>query len=258
MESTIVKQLYHFNDHTTECEICNFPEHPEYTVLYLHGLKSNPWSRKANAIKAFCQRNNLNFQRYTLLGHEHDAHNFDECDFEIWKEQYVDIIENHIQGPIIIVGHCIGGWLGLFMAEKYPERIKGFLGLATAPDLIEQLIERSTLEQRQTLADTGRVEAQVERFLFVFSQHLWTSLNVNNILKQKTIDITCPIHLIHGQLDTFVKWEVIFKLAQKIQNPQLVTKLLKSSNHHLQDTTALSEIGNSLQDLYLAAKKKGG
>lgn len=54
------------------------------------------------------------------------------------------------------------------IAEEYPDRIKAFLGLAAAPDLIEQLLERSTLEQRQTLADTGFVEAQVEKYHYVF------------------------------------------------------------------------------------------
>lgn len=165
---TIIKQSYHFKDFTTEFEQCDFSEKPEFTVLYIHGLKSNPWARKADNIKELCRKNGLNFRRYELLGHGSDEKKFLRCDFELWKDQLRDIIANHITGPVIIVGHCVGGWLGMSIAEEYPDRIKAFLGLAAAPDLIEQLLERSTLEQRQTLADTGFVEAQVEKYHYVF------------------------------------------------------------------------------------------
>ena len=45
---TIIKQSYHFKDFTTEFEQCDFSEKPEFTVLYIHGLKSNPWARKVS------------------------------------------------------------------------------------------------------------------------------------------------------------------------------------------------------------------
>lgn len=255
---TIIKTKYLFREHTTECEICNFSTTPSFTVLYIHGLQDNPWSRKAENIKAFCKENSLNFQRYELLGHGLDSKNFDDCDFETWKAQLCDIIEHHITGPIIIVGHSVGGWLGMCMTEKYPKKIKGFLSLAVAPDLIDQMIARATNEQRQTLADTGKVETTLGRFHYVFSQRLWTSLNLNNLLQQEIINISCPTHLIHGQQDSFVSWESALKIAKKIKNPQVVTKLIKSSNHHLQDQFAITETRNSLDDILRAAQSKGG
>ena len=252
---TIIKQSYHFKDFTTEFEQCDFSEKPEFTVLYIHGLKSNPWAQKADNIKELCRKNGLNFRRYELLGHGSDEKKFLRCDFELWKDQLRDIIANHITGPVIIVGHCVGGWLGMSIAEEYPDRIKAFLGLAAAPDLIEQLLERSTLEQRQTLADTGFVEAQVEKYHYVFSQRLWTNLHANDLLQKDKIDITCPVHLIHGQQDNFVNWQVILKLAEKIAYGKTVVKILKNSNHHLQDSIAIHETAQSLYDLYQEAKK---
>lgn len=252
----IIKTVYFFREHTTNCEICNFSEN-SFTVLYIHGLADSPWSRKAENIKVFCKNNFLNFQRYELLGHGLDSKNFDECDFETWKDQLSDIIE-HISGPIIIAGHCVGGWLGMCMIEKYPKKIKGFLGLAVAPDLIEQMLARSTHEQRQTLSDTGKVETTLGRFHYVFSQRLWTSLHANDLLQQEVINISCPTYLIHGQQDFFVDWKSILRIAEKIKNPQVVVKLIKNGNHHLQDQFAITEVKNSLCDILHAAKMKGG
>lgn len=252
----IIKQSYHFKDFTTEFEQCDFSKDADFTVLFIHGLKATPWIRKANMIKEFCKKNSLNFRRYELIGHGSDEKNFLRCDFELWKDQLRDIIANHIAGSVIIVGHCVGGWLGLSIAEEYPDRIKAFLGLAVAPDLIEQLLDRSTLEQRQMLADTGFVEAQVDRCHYVFSQRLWTNLHVNDLLQKDTINVTCPVHLIHGQRDNFVNWHSILKLADKIAYDKTVVKILKNGNHHLQDSIAIREMEQSLLDVYLEAKMK--
>ena len=258
MNLIIEKKLYCFKCHTTNYEKCIFNENADLTVVYIHGLQSTPWTRKVEKIKNICKNLNLNFYRCELLGHGLDQKNFSDCDFEIWKEQLRDIIDHHLSGPLLIIGHCVGGWLGMCMAEEYPQRIKGLLSLAAAPDLIKQLIARSTPEQRQILADTGFVEASVEKYNYIFTQRLWTSLHVNDLTQKEKIDITCPVHLIHGQQDNFVNWNVIMKLPDKISYPRTVIKLLKSSNHHLQDATAFREIEHSLTDLYTLAQKKAG
>ncbi len=257
MNLTIEKKLYRFKRHTTNYEECIFNPDADLTVVYIHGLQSNPWARKVEKIKSISKNLKLNFYRCELLGHGLDEKNFSDCDFEIWKEQLRDIIEHRLTGSLLVVGHCVGGWLGMCMAEEYPQRIKGFLSLATAPDLIKQLIARSTPEQRQILADTGFVEASVEKYHYVFTQKLWTSFHVNDLTQKEKIDIGCPVHLIHGQQDNFVNWDVILKLSDKISYPQTVVKLLKKSNHHLQDPVALQEIEHSLTDLYTLIQKSG-
>lgn len=256
MNTTIIKKPYHFKNYTTEYEECNFKANAEFTVLYIHGLRSNPWSRKADNIKETSHKLGLNFRRYELIGHGSDTENFTECDFDLWKEQLRDIIENHLKGPLVIVGHCVGAWLGMCITEEYPDRIKAFLSLAASPDLIEQLLTRSTHEQRQALAETGVVEANIEKYHYVFSQRLWTSLHANDLLQKPVINITCPIHLLHGQQDNFIDWHVVLKLVDKVAYPKAVVKLLKNSNHHLQDAVAIQETKQSLCDLYALIKKK--
>lgn len=255
MKNVIEKKPYHFRNFTTEYEECLIPT-AAYTVLYIHGLGSNPWSRKADNIKETSLKLGLNFRRYELVGHGSDKGNFTQCDFELWKDQLRDIMTNHISEPLIIVGHCLGGWLGMCLTQNYPERVKAFLSLATCPDLIEQMLNRSTPEQRQKLADTGVVEADVEKYHYVFSQKLWTSLHANDLLQQPEINLSCPVHLIQGQQDNFIDWHVILKLADKIVYPKTVVKILKNSNHHLQDAIALRETAQLLCDLYALIKKK--
>ncbi len=255
MHTTFEKTLYHFKDFTTEYEEYSC-EKAAFTVLYIHGLGGSPWSRKAETLKNYALSLGLNFKRYELIGHGYDQNNFSRCDFELWKEQLEDIITCHISTPVIIVGHCVGGWLGMCLAEKHPNRIKAFLSLAACPDLIEQKLRSSTPEQRKTLAETGVVETMIEKYRYTFSQRLWTTMHQNDLLQKSSIDIQCPIHLLQGQKDNFIDWTVVLRLLEKINYSKTVVKILKDSNHHLQDKTSLHEMCQSLRDLYELIKKE--
>ncbi len=244
MNETIEKRQYHFKGFTTECEVCNV-EGAAYTVLYIHGLRSNPWSRKAEVIKSCAAALKISFCRYELIGHGSDEADFPLCDFELWKEQLEEIITREINTPVIIAGHCVGGWLGMCLAEKFPARVKAFLSLATCPDLIEQKLSTSTPEQRKKLAETGMVETTIERFHYVLSQRLWTSMHQNDLLQKPEIGINCPIHLLQGKKDNFIDWTVVLRLLEKVRYPKTVVKILKDSSHHLQDPVALQAIQQS-------------
>lgn len=254
MENGIEKRLYHFMNFTTEYESC-ITDAANCTVMYIHGLNTTPWSRRADKLKETALKSGNNFFRCELLGHGSDKDNLINCDFDLWKQQLQDIIENHISGNIIIAGHCVGGWLGMCLAEKYPDRVKAFLSMATSPDLIEQKLRHATPEQRQNLAQTGCINTHIGKYHYIIPQRLWTSMHTNDLLQQPSININCPIHLIQGQQDNLIEWQVVLRLLNKITSPYVVVKLLKHSNHHLQDAVALREITQSLTDLLIEIQK---
>ena len=256
MKTIINKQLYHFAGHSIGYEYCIFNQQSPFTVIYVHGLQSSPWGRKEELIKSTCQDLGLNFLRFELLGHGEDKQKFLFCDFNMWKQQLPTIIKRYVSNNIIMVGHCVGGWLSLCMAEDNPSRIKAVICLSAAPDLIEQLILRSTPEQRKCLENTGFVEAKVEKYHYIFSQNLWTSFLSNNLLNQEKIHINCPVYLLQGQDDIFIDWQSVLKIADKLETSQVIMKILKKSNHHMQDKAALTELKRSLQDAYADIKKE--
>lgn len=257
MEKTIIeKKLYHYAKHTISYEYCTFNPKSQITVIFIHGLQSSPWGRKGDTIKLACQELGINFLRFDLLGHGEDKNNFLFCDFNLWKQQLQTIIKRYITNNIIMIGHCVGGWLSLCMAEENTSRIKAVICLSTAPDLIEQMLLRSTPEQRKCLEDTGFVEAKVEKYHYIFSQNLWTSFLTNNLLNKEKIKINCPVYLLQGQNDVFINWQSILKIADKLASSQVIMKILKKSNHHMQDKDAILELKRSLQDAYTEIKRE--
>ncbi len=253
----INKELYHFSGHSIAYEYCQFNVKSDVTVIFVHGLQSSPWGRKGDMIKDTCQELGINFLRFDLLGHGEDKDQYLFCDFNSWKQQLQTIIQRYIHNNIILIGHCIGGWLSLCAAENFPNRIKAVICLSTAPDLIEQMLLRATPEQIKCLEETGFVEAKVEKFHYIFSQNLWTSFLSNNLLKKEKINITCPVYLLQGQDDIFIDWHSVLKICDKLASTQVVIKILKKSNHHMQDKDILLELQRSLQDAYAKIQKEG-
>ncbi len=240
---------YSWNGFTTQYEFIQFSKKAKLTVLYIHGLSSNPWGRKPEAVKELCQELGLNFYRFELLGHGIDSFNYEKTDFNLWKAQILNIIDTQIKGDFIIVGHCIGGWLGLLAAQERPQRLKGLICTSTAPNLTELMEMQMSPAQRAELQTSQKVIIKIERMVFTFTEQFIKTGIENAILEQREISITCPVQLIQGLQDTFIDWKIIYKIAQKLSSKQVTIKLLKNSNHHLQHPLDLAEINNSLREI---------
>lgn len=220
-----------------------------FTVLYTHGLYSDPWGRKPDTVRDWCIKNKMGFFRYELAGHGLDKGNYENVDLNLWKAQILEIIDTLIEGDIVVAGSSLGGWLSLIAAEERPQRIKGVLGLAAAPDFTVDLEDKYlTLEQNKTIQEQGRLEFMNDDFTYVFTKKLMNSGRENQMLN-RTINITCPIQLIQGQKDASLDWRKVIQISQAVSGNNVTVKLLKHSNHRLGEDSDLEVISRSLDAL---------
>lgn len=219
------------------------------TILYIHGLASNPWGKKPEAVLNLANQLGVNFFRFELAGHGVDYNNYDSTDLEVWRNQVIDIINNHIKGDVILVGHCMGGWTSLLVAIAQPKRVKGIVCTSTAPNLYKLLMHVGTKEQKEELATKHKITVDIERMSFTFTERFMECAKKNAITEMPSIPIYCPVHLIQGLQDTFIDWRIVLRLAKKIESKNLTTKIIKSMNHHAQKPNDLKEINTSIVDI---------
>lgn len=220
-----------------------------FTVLYTHGLYSDPWGRKPDAVRMWCEKNNVDFFRYELIGHGSDKDNYEKADVNLWKTQILEIIDTMIEGDIVVVGSSLGGWLSLIAAEARPQRIKAVLGLAAAPDFTVDLEDKYlTPEQNKTIQEQGRLEFTNDDFTYIFTKKLMDSGRENQMLNRK-IEINCPVCLIQGQKDASLDWRKALKISEAVQGNNVTIKLLKYSNHRLGEDSDLETIASSLSSI---------
>ena len=128
--------------HTTKCEYIkpDAQKTQSFTVVYAHGFCSDPYGRKPEETKKWCIENGMGFFRYEIAGHASDIARFEETTIDVYREQIFEIIRDIVEGPVVVVGSSLGGWLSLLAACHFPNKVIGMVGLAAAPDFLKTYV----------------------------------------------------------------------------------------------------------------------
>ncbi len=219
------------------------------TVVYLHGLCSDPRGSKPEALKSFCLDAGCHFFRFELAGHGSDKDNFQKTDFNIWKGQLLEVIDHLVQGDIILAGSSLGGWLSLVGARERPERVRGVITLAAACDLDADLYKYALSDEQKAAVERGEnIYLGTPEFNYVFTAAQIKAYQANAML-QAPIPVFCPVHLLQGRKDASLEWHKVFKIADLLETDKVVVKILKNSAHRLAEPESLEEFRRSLEDL---------
>jgi pimeloyl-ACP methyl ester carboxylesterase len=220
-------------------------------VIFLHGFKSDMTGEKAKAVEAYCRRHGRAFVRYDATGHGRSSGTFEDRTIGQWAEDAVTVLDELTEGPQVLVGSSMGGWLMLLAALSRPERVAGLLGLAAAPDFTEERIfDQFSAEQRQALFTEGRVviEDNYGDPPFVINRKLIEE-GRQHLMLRGPIDLTCPIRLIQGQDDPDVPWQTAIRLGECLASTDVEITLVKAGKHRLSEPHDLARMEKVLDAL---------
>ena len=111
------------------------------TIIFLHGLMSDIKSKKAKHLKNFVNKNKINLLLFEYSGHGKSSGQFIDFSIKNWVEDSRLIIKKIIKkNKIILIGSSMGAWIGTILIKYFHKKIKGFIGIASAPDFTEELI----------------------------------------------------------------------------------------------------------------------
>ena len=201
------------------------------TLVFLPGYASDMEGTKAVEIDSYAAATGLAYLRFDYSGTGSSGGDFADGTLVRWLEEAVGLIDLVIDGPVLLVGSSMGGWIALHVALQRPKRVAGIVGVAAAPDFTDWGF---TPEQRQSLLTSSRLERaspdggppQVTHARFVESGAALRML-YNPIL------IDCPVRLIHGDKDEEVPVGVAFKLLDSIHSADVQLKVIKRGGHRL-------------------------
>ncbi|KDB56523.1 alpha/beta hydrolase [Anaplasma phagocytophilum str. MRK] len=208
------------------------------SVLFLGGFMSNMQSTKATAIFDYCMSHKINCTVFDYFGHGNSSAAFKDCTLGCWKQCCDHVVELLTETPLVLVGSSMGGWLALLTALSFPERVKGLVGLAPAPDFTET-IDMSE-EEKAHLASAGYVELRSkEDCSHIITQKLLLDGKNHLLLNKPEIPLDCPIVLIHGMADVLVPYQTSVAIAEKVRSNNVEVHLIKDGDHGLHDSKAL-------------------
>jgi pimeloyl-ACP methyl ester carboxylesterase len=204
------------------------------TVVFLPGFRSDMNGDKAAALATYCAGRGQAMLRFDYFGHGASGGAFEDGTIGRWADDALAVIDQLSDGPLLLVGSSMGGWIALLAARERPKRVVGLLGIAAAPDFTEVLMwQAMSFEQRAELMSTG--------VLVVPSQYsdpypITRTLiedGRNHLLLQEPIALDCPVRLLHGQCDPDVPWEFALRIADQLSSRDVQVILVKDGNHRL-------------------------
>ncbi len=217
------------------------------TIVFLPGYASDMTGTKALAIEAWAKARGQACLRFDYAGCGASGGEFEAQTLVSWRDDVLLLIDSLTEGPVVLVGSSMGGWLMLLVAKLRPERIAGLVGIAAAPDFTDWGF---TTEQKMTLLQEGRLEQRsaYSEAPTVTTRGFWASGEANRVLVAP-IAIDAPVRLIHGQRDADVQWERSLQLAGQIRSADVQTWLVKDGDHRLSRDADIALILREFEDV---------
>ncbi|WP_420138451.1 alpha/beta fold hydrolase [Sphingomonas sp.] len=201
------------------------------TIVFLPGYGSDMSGSKAVARDAWAETHGHAMLRFDYRGCGASEGVFGDATLDDWRDDALDVIDRLTQGPLILVGSSMGGWLMLLIALERPERISGLVGIAAAPDFTQWGYDET---QRATLASDGLIVSHHPDYETpeITTQAFWASGQANLLLDGE-IPIDCPVRLLQGLDDSDVPPSVAFRLGRALRSADVQTLLVKGGQHRL-------------------------
>lgn len=201
------------------------------TVVFLSGYMSDMTGGKALALDAWAAGKGRAYLRFDYGGCGASEGRFEDQTLAGWLADALLLIDTLIEGPVVLVGSSMGGWLMLLAALARPERVVGLIGIAAAPDFTDW---GYTQEQKLEILSSGRLE-QASPYgpePTVVTKAFWQSGEAHRLL-HGPIAIDCPVRFLHGQRDTDVPWHYSTHLASLLRSDDVQVVLVKDGDHRL-------------------------
>jgi pimeloyl-ACP methyl ester carboxylesterase len=204
------------------------------TVVFLPGFSSDMAGSKATALVAFCERRGQAMLRLDYSGHGESGGAFVDGTIGRWTQDALAVIDATTEGPLLLIGSSMGGWIGLLVALALPSRVTGLVGIAAAPDFTERLMWQAMSPAEQ---DALRREGQLSVPSQYGDPYVITYGLIEDgrrhLLLERPVPLTIPVRLLQGQRDDDVPWEMALTLARQIEGADVQVTLVKDGDHRL-------------------------
>ena len=227
-------------------------------VVFLGGFMSDMTGEKAHALDAYCRRRGHAFLRFDYRGHGASGGRFEEAVLSDWLADTLAVLDLLTEGPQVLVGSSMGGWLMLLAAVARPERVHALVGIAPAADFVRRMEADLTVDQRRALDERGFFLRPSE---YGDGPYTITKALIEDgkrhCLMDSPIPILLPVRLLHGMRDDAVPWQESLRLAERLEGEDVRTVFVKDGDHRLSRPPDLALLTTVLDGL-LHAPASGG
>ena len=217
------------------------------TLVFFPGYASDMEGTKALALEGFAEGRDLGMLRFDYSGTGSSGGSFEQGTLDRWIDESLAVIDRLTQGPLVLIGSSMGGWIALHAALRRPDRVSAVVGIAAAPDFTEWGFSD---DQKAELAAAGRIEEPnpygpepqlVTRAFWESGQGL--------LLLGEEIGVDCPVRLVHGERDEDVPLDIAFRTMRRLRSADVQLLTIKGGGHRLSEPHEIRAILRTVDGL---------
>ncbi len=212
-------------------------------IVFLHGFMSNIEGEKPKAIFKYAKKNKLGFLALEYSGHGKSTGKFTKGNISKWSKEVQTTIKKVVKkNNFILVGSSMGAWLSLNQFKNFKKQIKGFLGIGSAPEFLENLMwKKFTKKMKKETIKKGIINLKRGNYEYPITHQLIKDGRKNKILNKKIrsqIDVTT----IHGSRDEVVPQNYSKKVLKIFSKAKKKLVIIKNGDHSLSSKQGLKKI----------------
>ena len=222
-------------------------------VVFLGGFKSDMEGTKAVHLEAWAKAQGRAFLRFDYSGHGQSSGEFTEGSIGDWAEDAAEAISTLTEGPQVLVGSSMGGWISLLMARRMPERLAGLVTIAAAPDFTEDSMWAGFTEAQKAELAAGQVALPSDYGEpYIITRRLIEE-GRNQLVLREPLPLPYPVRMLQGTADEDVETAVALRLLDHAEGDDMRLTLVKGADHRFSAPAQLSLIEQALQEVLAAA-----
>jgi len=225
-------------------------------LFWLGGFRSDMAGTKALALDDFGRARGVAVTRFDYSGHGLSGGRFEDGTISRWLEEALAVFDA-IEGPQVLVGSSMGGWIALLLARALrarggaaAPRLKAMVLIAPAPDFTEDLMWAGFSEEiRREILEQGvyREPSDYSDEPYLITRALIEDGRTNLVLDGE-IDLGCPVTILQGVADTSVPWRHAVRLTTRLTRDDVTLTLVPDGDHRLSRPQDIAKLLKTLDD----------
>ncbi len=224
-------------------------------VVFLGGFMSDMGGTKAVHLHEWAQRSDCSFLRLDYSGHGESGGAFEDGCIGDWAEDAFQAITQLTEGPQVLVGSSMGGWISLLMCRRMPERVAGLVTIAAAPDFTEDSMWTGFSDaQRVEIMEKGAIKIPSDYDdPYTITRRLIEDGRDHLVLRDP-LDLSFPVRFLQGTADADVDKSVALRLLDHVTGVDIRLTLVKGADHRFSDRNCLTLIERSVEKVLARAE----
>ena len=219
------------------------------TIVFFHGFMSDMIGKKPTAILKYCRKKKINFLKFEYSGHGKSSGKFTSGNISKWTNDAKQLIKKKTKGKLLFVGSSMGSWIALNLLPDFKKRIFGFIGIASAPEFLENLMwKKFSKKIKKNIIKNKIYNLEAGDHVYPITKQLIFDGRKNKVLNNR-INLKIFITLFHGLKDEIVPISFSKKIFKICKNSKRKLIIVKNGDHSLSKKSDLKKIYNELNHM---------